>query len=488
MPHLILHPPRLGAEHFQSRFASVREELQLPSQFPAEVLTEAENSMLDSGLPHPPDRVDAQHLPLVAIDPPGATDLDQAFAAERRPGGGFRVYYAIADVAAFVTPGGLVDAEARARGVTLYSPDLRTPLHPPVLSEDRASLLPGAPRPALLWQIDLDADGMPVGADLRRSMIRVREAITYREAQHRIDAGIADESLALLAPIGRLRQEREAQRGGVSINLPAQEIIEHDAAYSLAFDRSLDIESWNAHISLLTGIVAGRAMVDAEIGIVRTLPQPAAQDLRELRATARALDLNWDDTTPYPDFVRSLTPNSHTHNAFLVQSTRVLRGAGYAAFNGAAPAYHHHGAIASTYAHVTAPLRRLVDRFANEILLCLYAGLDPRVEAAWAVDALEELPSLMGSARQRSSSLERSMLDLTEALVLQSRIGEHFQGVVVDVNPERNRARIQIKNPAIVANIAAHTGDSTRHLAEQVKLELTSVDTQTRTVNFNVIY
>ena len=75
----------------------------------------------------------------MTIDPAGSRDLDQAFHAERRPHG-FRVRYAIADVAAFVAPGGALDREAFARGVTLYLPDGRAPLYPDVLGEGAASL------------------------------------------------------------------------------------------------------------------------------------------------------------------------------------------------------------------------------------------------------------------------------------------------------------------------------------------------------------
>jgi exoribonuclease R len=79
-------------------------------------------------------------------------DLDQALHVDRA-GDGFRVHYAIADVAAFVTAGDAIDVEAHKRGETLYGADAKIPLHPKVLSEDAASLLPDQMRPALLWTI-----------------------------------------------------------------------------------------------------------------------------------------------------------------------------------------------------------------------------------------------------------------------------------------------------------------------------------------------
>src|SRR3954454_6735861 len=85
------------------------------------------------------ERVD---LPFVTIDPPGARDLDQAMHLERR-GEGHRVRYAIADPGSFIAPGGPLDRETHARGVTVYAPDAKAPLHPQVLSEGAGSLLPG---------------------------------------------------------------------------------------------------------------------------------------------------------------------------------------------------------------------------------------------------------------------------------------------------------------------------------------------------------
>lgn len=480
MPRIVLRAPGV----FETAFSGIRAELDVPLRFPADVLEEAERAVPDPAV----QRVDARHLPLIAIDPPGATDLDQAFTAERSSGG-YRVFYAIADVGAFVTPGGAVDIEARRRGITLYSPDVRAPLHPPVLSEDRTSLLPGRDKPALLWTIDLDAEGRPVDWHLKRAVVRVAEAISYRTAQDRIDrataerppaAGSADAHLVLLSIIGRLRQQREADRGGVSLNLPTQEIVRRQDGYVLAFDQPLRVEGWNAQISLLTGMVSGRTMTDAGVGILRTLPPADPADVEVLRRIAEVLGLHWSTDTDYATFVRSLQPTTAAHNAFLVQCTRLFKGAGYYGFSDRRPENVQHSAIASLYAHVTAPLRRLVDRFGNEILLSLLADADPPL---WAVEALGELPSLMGRARQRESSLERALLDMAEVLTLENHVGDVFDSVVVDVAPPRNQATVQITEPAIVARLPS----GSLELAEQIKLRLTATDREQRTVTFEPI-
>jgi len=149
--------------------AQIREELEIRTDFSDAVVEEAVAAAA-AGPTIPPgsggttvsDRTD---LPLVTIDPPSSMDLDQAFAGEQTATG-WRVFYAIADVAAWVAPGGAIDAESQARGFTMYSPDTRAPLHPAELSEAAASLLPNQDRQSLLWTIDLDDAGHLLDATL----------------------------------------------------------------------------------------------------------------------------------------------------------------------------------------------------------------------------------------------------------------------------------------------------------------------------------
>ncbi len=464
----------------EAGFARIRAELGVPAAFPPDVLAEAADAQ-----PSPLDRRDARAVPLIAIDPPGATDLDQAFAAVETKGG-HRISYAIADVGAFVRPGGAIDQESRRRGTTRYSPDLRTPLHPPILSEDRASLLPGVDRPSLLWTIDLDHDGAVIDARIERALVRVREAISYAEAQHRIEQG--DELLTPLRSIGERRLAIEAERGGISLNLPAQEVVETDGGYELRYETSRPVEQWNAQISLVTGMVAGQTTIDAGLGLLRTLPPTRKQDLRTLRRQARALGIDWPDDLAYPDLIRTIEPSDARRAAFLLQAARSFRGAGYLALTDGSPGdsiddreldRFEHGAIASVYAHVTAPLRRLVDRFSNEILLALQAGTTP---PTWAIEALDELPSLMGQARSRESALERAIVDYTETVVLAGRVGSTFGAYVVDVEPERETARLQLIDPAVVTRVEADGLE----LGTEIAVRLRGVDPDTRTLDFEV--
>src|SRR5690606_7153657 len=130
--------------------------------------------------------LDHTDIPFVTIDPLGATDLDQAVFLERA-GDGYRVWYAIADVAAFIELGGVLDAEARRRGQTVYAPDGRIPLHPVSISEDAGSLLPGLDRSAYVWTFELDADARLTKTGLARARVRSRAQHDYEGVQWLID-------------------------------------------------------------------------------------------------------------------------------------------------------------------------------------------------------------------------------------------------------------------------------------------------------------
>lgn len=284
-------------------FGAVRAEFDLPVQFAADVLAEATAA---SAAAPPGPRVDATDVELVTIDPPGSKDLDQALGVARH-GDGFRVHYAIADLAAVVTPGSALDAEVRRRGQTMYLPDGSVPLHPPVLSEGASSLLPDGPRAAVLWTIDLDAGGEPVTVDVRRALVRSRAQLDYAGVQADLDHGVLHPALTALAELGPLRRAAAVGRGAIELELPEQEVVPTGAGgWTVRVRQRLDIEAWNAEMSLLTGMAAARIMLDAGVGLLRVLPAPEPDALEALRRTARGLSIDWPEAASAAEMLAAL--------------------------------------------------------------------------------------------------------------------------------------------------------------------------------------
>ena len=465
-----------AAEALRLGIARIREELEVTPDFAPEIEEAARRAAASPRLPE----LDRTDLELLTIDPPGARDLDQALHLERA-GDGFVVHYAIADVAAFVAPGDPVDLEAHRRGETLYGADAKVPLHPPVLSEDAASLLPDQVRPALLWTIHCDETGEGTDVTVERALVRSRAQLDYESAQRQVDDGSAPESLKLLGELGRLRLHREAARGGVSLPLPEQEVELDGDEVTLEFRSMLPVEQWNAQVSLLTGFAAASLMVYARVGLLRTLPPPDPRDVRRLHRTARALGIDWPAELLYPDFIRTLDPEDSRHAAMVVACTRLLRGSGYVAFDGEVPAEPQHSALASEYAHVTAPLRRLGDRFAGEVCLALCAGDDV---PSWVTEQLHDLPATLQRSGQLARRYENAVVDLVEAALLRHRVGEQFAGVVVDADvDDHTRGTVTVTEPAIEGPVR---GSGELPLGEDVTVELTRADVAERRVEFRL--
>lgn len=544
---------------------ALREKAGVPAAFPPEPLAEAEKAAqawdeggaeryLAQGHGDGIPVRDARDLALVTIDPPGSMDLDQAVLLERLDAAeesreaaaatappaaadeavstgsvaptavscgsatgpaAYRVTYAIADLAAFVVPGGALDAELSRRGETVYAPDHSTPLHPEVLSHGAASLLPNQERPSCLWTIELDVTGRVLSARVERALVRSRAHLTYAQVQDALDAepeaaGRLPEAVPadlpeLLREIGTLREEREVARGGVSLESPEQEIEPASepgpdgtpTGYRLVFRAALSVEQWNAQVSLLTGICAARIMVAAGVGILRTMPPAGAKDYARLRRVARALHVEWPDAMGYPELVRTLDPALPAHAAFIDQALSLFRGAGYLAFGvGGVPvpvdddeadtSEAVHAAIASRYAHVTAPLRRLVDRYGEEVCVAACAGASV---PSWVLQALPGLPEVMATTGQRARAIGRGAVAALEALLLRGHDGDVFDGVITSAKEGKDGApqhgEVMLSEPAVVGALTAQAGELP--VGERVRVRLDDVDVASGRIDFALV-
>ncbi|GAA1241359.1 exoribonuclease R [Microbacterium phyllosphaerae] len=462
--------PSAAQTELAAALAALRESLEAPTEFPAEVLAEAAASEATS------PTLDLRDIPFATLDPRGSRDLDQAFHLERRESG-YTVRYAIADVPGFVAPGGAVDAEARRRGQTLYAADGTIPLHPKVLSEDRASLLADVDRPALVWTFTLDVAGVVEGFRLERALIRSRAQLDYVSTQAALDRG-EDSPAALLPEIGALRIEQEKLRGGASLNLPDEEVVRGvDGTYAIERRNPLPVEEWNAQLSLMTGMAAASLMIEAGIGILRTMPQPDEKSFDAFRHQTEALGRPWA-TGRYGDYLRELDRADPMTLPILEAAASLFRGAGYVTFDGSVPPDTEQAAIAAPYAHATAPLRRLVDRWALEI--CLAVSEKRRVPG-WVRESLADLPALMQESGQRASRLDSATINCVEAALLTPLVGSTVDATVIEIRGER--ATVQLAEPAVTAS-APVPGDAVPGAV--VRLRVVRVDIARGEIEFTL--
>lgn len=444
--------------------AAIRAELQLPANFPPEV-----DAAARAAIARPlTDHVDRTALPFVTLDPASSTDLDQAFAIEAA-GSDLVLCYAIADVAWFVDDGDALDQEAWRRGETQYLPDGRVPLYPPILSEGAASLLPGVDRPAIVFSVRIAPDGAVKLDGVQRAVIRSRAKLAYETVTDAdLPAGFADLAARIMTA--------EDRRGAARADPPEQAVSPDGAGgFALAFLPRLASEDRNAALSLATNMAVADALFAAKTGLFRVMAAPDARAIKRLRVTANAYQLNWPKAQTLGDFQRTLDAARPRDAAFLLAVRRAGPGASYAPYHDGVVPWH--APMAATYAHATAPLRRLADRYVIRAALAV-ANAQP-VPAA-VTDAFVRLPKVMARADAVGGQIGRAVIDLAEAQLLQPRVGESFAAIVTDTD-ERG-ARIQLRDLPIVARVAAPAAEP----GDAITVRLTAADPATRSIAFTV--
>lgn len=440
----------------------IRRQFDVPSGFPEDVQRAA-----DTAAQRPLDgHVDRTDWPFVTLDPASSTDLDQAFHIESS-GGDLLLHYAIADVAWYVDDGDPIDTEAWLRGETQYLPDGRALLYPAVLSEGAASLLPDQSRPAVVFHVRVDASGGAALAGVERSAIRSRAKLGYETVK-------PSDLPASLPELARRVMHAEDERGASRVEAPEQEVHANQRdGYDIVYRPRTPEQDENAALSLATNLAVADALFAAGTGLFRVMPDPNGHAEQRLRHTARAFGLSWPAATSLRDFERSLDGATPKGAAMAMAIRRAGGVASYVPFVAGQRPWH--SAMAATYTHATAPLRRLADRYVVMAALAVANGqpVSDTVQAAFA-----KLPEVMARAGETESHIERAVIDLAETVLMSGQKQRTFPAVVTDVDDRG--ARIQLCDLPVVSRVAAHSVQP----GDDIRVRVDAVDIPGRTVNF----
>ena len=269
-------------------------------------------------------------------------------------------------------------------------------------------------------------------------------------------------------------ERAEDARGAERVDAPEQELTEDSAGhFTLAFRAQTAAEQRNASLSLAANLAIADALLAHRTGLFRVMAEPDERAIRRLRHSAKALGLTWPKESTLAQFERTLESGNPRHTAFRSAVRRAGPRATYAPYQeGIVP---WHSAMAATYAHATAPLRRLADRYVIEAALQIASGgaVSPGLTTIFQI-----LPPVMDRADARAAQIERATLDLAEAIMLEGSEGKRFSAVVTDID-ERG-ARIQLADQAVIARVDAQgavPGDT-------IEVALTAVDVDQRRTTF----
>ena len=444
--------------------AAIRGQYQLPEAFPPEVLAEAETAVARPLSDH----LDRTDMPFVTLDPASSQDLDQAFAIEVHTAS-IICHYAIADVGWFVDDGGAMDREAWARGTSQYLPDGKISLYPQILSEGAASLLPEVIRPAILFSTRIEEDGLALLERVERVTIRSRAKLAYETVT---PSDLPDG----FAELNRRIAAAEATRGAHRTDPPEQEVVEHDGHYDLKLSPQNPAESQNAALSLASNLAVADALLKHRTGLFRVMPEPEGWALKRLRNTAKAMGIDWPKRRTVPEMERTLDCADPNQAALLLAIRRASPGASYEPYRAGVTPWH--AAMAASYAHSTAPLRRLADRY---VVMAAYAVANGKPVSGAITQAFDRLPKVMARADALGGTIQRAVIDLAEAVALKDRIGETFAAVVTDV--DQRGPRIQLCGLPVVSRLK----DAEVAAGDAIKVRLDLADPATRRVAFSVV-
>ena len=391
-------------------------------------------------------RRDLRELPTFTIDPAGARDYDDAISAERIGDGRARVWVHIADVAAFVPAGSLVDREAQRRATSVYVPGGVEPMLPPTLSNEKCSLVPGEDRLAVSVELELDGARV-VRVAFARSIIRSDERLDYA----RVDRIFAGDEPALepwAAPLDvaravadELAQER-ARRGGLEITSTEPE-FEFDHAghvHSLALGQQTESHRLIEHLMIAANEQVAKLLDERGLpGLYRVHEQPEPERVERLVAQLGSLAV---PTPPLPERISPTEAGelvgkiSQAVDAYVRSQRRGRLAFGALILRSLKQAYYsprnlgHAGLRSPRYCHFTSPIRRYPDLVCHRALLAAIGAAEVLPDASM----LAELGQWTSMRERDAADIERSADDVARCFALaREKPDRRWDGEIVGV-------------------------------------------------------
>ena len=385
-------------------------------------------------------REDLQHLPLITIDPEDARDRDDAVLAvpdeDPKNAGGFILWVAIADVAAYVTPGSALDAEARKRGNSTYFPDRVVPMLPDRLSGDLCSLHEDVPRACIAVRMRIDAMGQKIEHHFTRGLMKSAASFAYEDVQAAMDGQVSEKAAPLLdevikplfAAYEALTKARN-DRQPLDLDLPERKIVlsEEGKVTSVRFRDRLDAHRLIEEFMVLANVCAAETLIAKKSPLLfRVHEEPAPEKLESLRETAQAAGYTLAKgqvlQTRHLNSLLNQAAGKDDAELINLSTLRSMTQAYYSPQN-----FGHFGLALRNYAHFTSPIRRYADLIVHRALIAAHGWGDDGLSAA-EIDGLEATAEHISDTERRSMMAERDTNDRYLAAYMADRVGNEFSG------------------------------------------------------------
>ncbi|VAW15092.1 3'-to-5' exoribonuclease RNase R [hydrothermal vent metagenome] len=449
--------------------------LEIPHRFPPAVLRAAKEAQQATMK----GRKDWRDIPFVTIDPADAKDHDDAVHAQPdddpKNSGGHIIHIAIADVAAYVTPGSPLDKEAYLRGNSVYFPDRVVPMLPERISNDLCSLKEGVDRPALALRLIINKDGQRLEHGFHRVMINCAASLSYKEAQNAFD-GQPDEKTAplvatILAPLFdayRAMAKARDKRGPLDLDLPERKIIvDEDGSVKRIFvPERLEAMRLIEEMMVAANVCAAQTLDKQRMELIyRVHDQPGAEKLVALRDFLASLSLSFSKSQQInPGHFNQVLAKVKNSEKMHQVSEMVLRSQAQAEYS--SENYGHFGLSLAQYAHFTSPIRRYADLIVHRALIfALKLGEDGL--AASQTQKLGEIAQHISATERRAMAAERETVNRLIAHYLSSKVNAEFAGKISGITRSGLFVRLNETGADGFVPAASLGRDYFRHIEEQ---------------------
>lgn len=405
----------------------------LPYEFPEEVVKEAE-SFKEPSEKDRVGRIDLRDLPLVTIDGEDARDFDDAVYAEKRPGGGYRVVVAIADVSHYVRIGKPLDDEAQERGTSVYFPHFVLPMLPEALSNGLCSLNPNVDRLCMVCDLNLSRAGRVTKFEFYPSVMHSKARLTYTQVAQYLDgdskAVPEDRNVRkslntlyqLYETLKGLRAERHAMEfetvetymtfdelGGIKEILPRSRNVAHKL-----------IEE----CMLLANVAAAEYCLKNEVPMLyRVHEAPEFSRIQKVKDFVKLLGLPFPDQPTQADYQNVIEATKDRIDAPSIHAVllRSMMQAYYGAKN-----VGHYGLAYEAYTHFTSPIRRYPDLLLHRAIKASLTSKQYPLSGA----ALDDAGEHFSATERRADEASRSVTSWLKCHYMHQHIGEEFVGVI----------------------------------------------------------
>ncbi|QDY43160.1 ribonuclease R [Candidatus Pantoea soli] len=424
---------------------------EIPHAWPEDV--EKEISKLKEQVPEAAKkgRVDLRQLPLVTIDGEDARDFDDAVYCEKKRGGGWRLWVAIADVSYYVRPGTALDTEAHQRGTSVYFPSQVVPMLPEILSNGLCSLNPQVDRLCMVCEMTISASGKLTGYKHYEAVMNSHARLTYTKVWNILQGNpeLREQYAAQvkhLEELHRMYQVLETareQRGGISFETEEAKFIFNAERRIDRVERTVrnDAHKLIEECMILANIASARFVEkNQEPALFRDHDRPSEDSITSFRTVLGELGLSLPGgSKPQPiDYADLLKQIADRPDAEMLQ-TMLLRSMKQAVYD---PENRgHFGLALASYAHFTSPIRRYPDLLLHRAIKYLLAkeqgtlkgNTTPTGGYHYDMQQMLQLGQHCSMTERRADEATRDVADWLKCDFMQDQVGNIFNGVISSV-------------------------------------------------------